>query len=537
MSSRLPRIALRAALCLAATLVRPASAQDTRFTSEPVRMGPGGFALDFDVLWTCDDDPRGTTSAPGRVDLVDGAGNLVGQVAVTAARGTPQASVTGAGTVSNLTASINLLGAGGTPADGIAHATWTVPDLGPGPYTFRLWFSQSSVRGNPLSTVSTQVLVAGGGPLGGTQAPPSVTLSAPGSATVFQRVTVAAAASAAPGGSPLASVAIDVSLDNGATWARIDANPRPSSPADSESVSYALAAVGSATLRATATDAAGLVGTSQATIAVGKADQPAVAITPASATVAAGASIVFSASGGATGNYTFGGAASGQGPVQRVAFPAPGAYRVTVFDSGNADYNPSPAASASVAVQVPFYTLSVSASAGGSVSGGGNYPPGALAAAAASADPGNAFAGWTGDATGPSPTLLVLMDANKSVLAHFTPLLAQTISFAAPRSVTTRTPPFALAASASSGLPVTLALDSGPATLTGAVLAPSGSAGEVTVTATQPGNAVYLPAQPVVVSFAIGPPPPGVLLTDDSAATRRSDKVTRTTSFRCGPPD
>jgi hypothetical protein len=127
------------------------------------------------------------------------------------------------------------------------------------------------------------------------------------------------------------------------------------------------------------------------------------------------------------------------------------------------------------------------------------------------------------------------MSSNKSVMAHFTALLPQTISFGPPGTVTTRSLPFALVATASSGLPVSLALDSGPVSLSGAVATPTGSAGEVTVTATQAGNAAYLPAQPVAISFAIGQPPSGVLLTDDSASTRRTDRTTRTTSFRCGP--
>jgi len=129
------------------------------------------------------------------------------------------------------------------------------------------------------------------------------------------------------------------------------------------------------------------------------------------------------------------------------------------------------------------------------------------------------------------------MNSNKSLTAHFTAMLAQTIAFTQPGPVTTRTPAFALIATASSGLPVSFTLDSGPAALAGGVLSPTGSTGEVTVTATQPGNSVYLAAQPVVVTFAVGPPPPGVLLSDDSAATRRTDRDTRTTAFRCGPPD
>jgi plastocyanin len=541
MTAHARQIALRAILAVAATLASRANGQVARYASESFTMGPGGFVLNLDALWTCDDDPKGTTSAPGRIDLVDGNGNLVGQVMVSAAYGMPSVSVNGAGSISNATASIHLNGAGGTPADGTVHATWTVPYLGPGTYTFRFWFSQSFVARNPISTISTETRNAGGGgPVGGTPAapprsPPTVTLSPPQSATVFRQVGIGAAASVPSNGNPLASVVIDVSEDNGGTWVRIDSDSRPSSPADSESVSYVFGAAGAATLRATATDTSGLVGSAQATFVVGKASQPAVAITPSSAAITAGQSVGFAASGGTTGNYSWGGAVSGPGRSQTVAFPAPGSYTVTVVDTGNANYNPSAPASASVSVQAPFFTLSVSASAGGSVSGGGSYPTNALATAVATPGPGNAFAGWTGDATGAGPALSVLMNSNKAVMAHFTALLPQTISFVPPGSVTTHATPFALVATASSGLPVAFALNSGPVTLAGGVVAPAGAPGQVTITATQPGNAVYLPAQPVVISFAIGSPPPGVLLADDSAATKRTDKTTRTTSFRCGP--
>jgi len=540
-TARTRQIAARAILSVAATLAYRASGQDARYASESFAMGPGGFVMNFTVVWTCDDDPRGTVSAPGRIDLVDASGSLAGQVVATAANGMPSVSVSGAGAVSNASASIHLDGAAGTPADGLLHATWTLPNLGPGTYTFRFWFSQSFVAGNPISTISTDAMAAGGGgPVGGAptpppRSPPAITLSAPQSATVFQQVEVGATASSPSNGNPLASVVIEASEDGGATWVRIASDARPSSPADSEGVSHAFGRVGTATLRATATDTAGLVGSAQAAVAVGKANQPPVAITPASASVAAGQSVGFAASGGATGNYVWGGAASGAGLSQTVTFPAPGTYTVTVEDSGDANYNPSAAASASVSVQAPFYTLSVSASAGGSVSGGGSYPPGALATASATAGPGNTFAGWTGDATGSAPTLSIVMNSNKSVIAHFTALLPQTISFVPPGPVTTRTLPFPLVATASSGLPVALALDSGPVALAGAVVTPAGAPGEVTITATQPGNAVYLPARPVVISFAIGSPPPGVLLADDSALTKRTDKATRTTSFRCGP--
>ncbi|MCC6235320.1 MAG: immunoglobulin domain-containing protein, partial [Verrucomicrobiales bacterium] len=62
--------------------------------------------------------------------------------------------------------------------------------------------------------------------------------------------------------------------------------------------------------------------------------------------------------------------------------------------------------------------------------------------------------------------------------------------------------PVTLTAHASSGLPVTYALVSGPATLDGNVLTPS-AAGTARVRASQPGNTTYLPATPVETEITI----------------------------------
>jgi hypothetical protein len=337
------------------------------------------------------------------------------------------------------------------------------------------------------------------------------------------------------GGSPLASVAIEVSGDGGTTWSVIVSDAHPTSPDDSERAPYAFLSAGNALLRAIATDTRGLTGTSIQALTVARASQPAVVILPAAPAITAGQSVSFTASGGATGNYAWGGSAMGTGPAQMVPFPLPGTYAVTAIDSGNSNYLPSPPASATVTVQPAFFTLSVTASGAGTVSGGGSYPPSYEAAVFAAAGIGSVFTGWTGDVTSPNPSVTVLMNANKSVIAHFTALLSQSILFVPPASVSTRTPAFALSVSSSSGLPVSLALDSGPVTLAGDIVTPSGGTGEVTLTATQPGNAQYLPAPPVVITFAVGSPPPGVLLTDDSSATKKSDKETPVTSFASGP--
>ena len=334
----------------------------------------------------------------------------------------------------------------------------------------------------------------------------------------------------------LASVAIDVSTDNGNSWFHIFQNIRPMNPVDTESVMYPPSVAGTVVIRATAVGTNGLSATQSRWLAVAKATQGPPSITPAVASITAGQSVVFSGSGGATGNYSWGGSASGNGGSESAAFPSPGTFTVTLVDTGNTNYSPSPTASVTVSVGPAFFTLSLSASSGGSVTGGGSYPPGAQATAVATPGPGSAFAGWTGDLVSSAPTVSIVMSANRSLLASFTSLLPQTISAVSPAGISTRSPAFAISASSTSGLPVALTLDSGPATLDGAQLTPSGSTGMVTVTATQPGNSQYLAAVPVAITFPIGLPPVGVVLSDDSAATKRSDRVTRNTSYTSGPP-
>jgi hypothetical protein len=71
-------------------------------------------------------------------------------------------------------------------------------------------------------------------------------------------------------------------------------------------------------------------------------------------------------------------------------------------------------------------------------------------------------------------------------------------------------------------------------TLAGSTIIPTGATGEVTITATQPGNDQYLPATPVLITLTVGLPPPGVVTSDDSASTKRTDRTTRNTSFLSG---
>jgi hypothetical protein len=80
--------------------------------------------------------------------------------------------------------------------------------------------------------------------------------------------------------------------------------------------------------------------------------------------------------------------------------------------------------------------------------------------------------------------------------------LSQTITFNPLPGVNYGVAPFALSATASSGLPVTFTVSSGPASITNGVLTVTGS-GTVVVAANQAGNSFYSPAPTVTQSFFV----------------------------------
>ncbi|HHM21188.1 MAG TPA: PKD domain-containing protein, partial [Bacteroidetes bacterium] len=82
----------------------------------------------------------------------------------------------------------------------------------------------------------------------------------------------------------------------------------------------------------------------------------------------------------------------------------------------------------------------------------------------------------------------------------------QTISFAPISDKETTDAPFIIAASATSGLPVSFQIVSGPATIAGNIVTLNGTTGTVTVRATQSGNANWNPAPPVEQSFLVNEP-------------------------------
>ncbi len=91
--------------------------------------------------------------------------------------------------------------------------------------------------------------------------------------------------------------------------------------------------------------------------------------------------------------------------------------------------------------------------------------------------------------------------------------LAQTITFTPPATYYLGQGPLELVAEASSGLPVTLAVLSGPAELAGNVLTPTGP-GKVKVQATQAGGGLYAVAKPVMRTINVKDNPTELTLID-----------------------
>ena len=90
--------------------------------------------------------------------------------------------------------------------------------------------------------------------------------------------------------------------------------------------------------------------------------------------------------------------------------------------------------------------------------------------------------------------------------------LAQTITFGALSNQVLGTPPFTLSATASSGLAVTFASNTTAVCTASGITVTLVAAGTCSITAGQPGNAIYAPATSVTQSFTVTNPPPSAPL-------------------------
>ena len=93
-----------------------------------------------------------------------------------------------------------------------------------------------------------------------------------------------------------------------------------------------------------------------------------------------------------------------------------------------------------------------------------------------------------------------------NVTLKYNDLTQQSINFTPIAQKQFTDAPFAITATASSGLPVEYKLVSGPATLVGSTVSLNGQTGIVTIAANQSGNSIYYPAPEMLRSFYVGDP-------------------------------
>jgi hypothetical protein len=140
---------------------------------------------------------------------------------------------------------------------------------------------------------------------------------------------------------------------------------------------------------------------------------------------------------------------------------------------------------------------------------GGEYFTGVSIPVKATPAPGFVFAGWSNPALGANPEGFIKLSDKEVLTAYFqeeTIAQLQTIDFQLINNKKTTSPPFNLIATASSGLPVTFSIVSGPATVSGNKLTLTGQEGIVVVRASQPGNNLWLAASDVFQSFNVQKP-------------------------------
>jgi hypothetical protein len=171
-------------------------------------------------------------------------------------------------------------------------------------------------------------------------------------------------------------------------------------------------------------------------------------------------------------------------------------------------------------------STSVAGGAGGAVSGGGTYKIGTYATVIPIPAADSYFVGYAGDLNGdagasdlnPTPSASILMNTDHSVIVVFAHKSAQMITLPIVGDRYVNAGPFSVAATASSGLPVTLVIASGPATISGNTVQITGDVGTVVIQATQSGNRLFLAAPVATVSFQVLPLQVGVKYTPTNSS-------------------
>ncbi|MDI1335797.1 MAG: hypothetical protein PSU94_06385 [Lacunisphaera sp.] len=387
-------------------------------------------------------------------------------------------------------------------------------DTGPQTVTFT---AQAVDAAGATSPVITQTVTIDA-PL---NVPPTVTLIAPNAQTITAGTTLTITSRATDPDGNITGHNLDIQRPAGdwnwqggfATGEPFQGGPVGSGADSTRSANFTFTDVGTYQVRSAANDGSGWV--QSATVAI---------------TVAAPPSVQYSlvTSAGAGGAVSSGGTYNAGTIVTFTATPD-GTHDFAGW-SGDAAGTGNPASvvlDRNKAVQANFspkmFALSTSATTGGNVTPGGSYPYGTSVTISASPDSTHRFIGWAGDASGSAPSILLTLTSPLNVQAVFTDKTAQTITFPSLGNQPVGGPALTLSGTASSGLPVTYTVLSGPATVAGNQLQITGP-GAVTVQSSQSGDTVYLPAANVTQTInAIAVAilkyrPTGRTLLQDSAA-------------------
>lgn len=145
-------------------------------TTTTIHVTGGRYDLKFGVTWVSDDYPQ--ASSPGRVELFDDGGNLVGWLAASASNNSgPQVNVT-LGSASDIVCSIDRYATNGTPADGNLSGIWQISGLADGLYTLRFWTYRTSAPPKLATTVVTTTHNLGGSSPPPPNQPPTISWNA-----------------------------------------------------------------------------------------------------------------------------------------------------------------------------------------------------------------------------------------------------------------------------------------------------------------------------------------------------------------------
>ena len=274
-------------------------------------------------------------------------------------------------------------------------------------------------------------------------------------------------------------------------------------------------AAGTATVTATqAGDDNTLPASATVTVTAAKATQTIAFTAPATATVGKPVTLVATASSGLPVAFAVTGAAAISGDT--LTLSAAGTATVTATQAGDDRYHPATVTVTVTTTEKLAQTIAFTAPATATVG-----TPVTLVATASSGLPVTlvvtgpaAISGSTLTASGPGTVTITATQAGDSTYLPATAAvtlttvekLRQTIAFAPLGDRVSNAGSFTLNATASSGLPVTFAIVSGPALLAGTTVNLSGPAGLVVIRASQVGNLIYGAAPDVTVTLTVSVP-------------------------------